>query len=221
MGVWVGKCVALAVGVRVGNGVDVTVGVLLAVQVGQGVSVRISVQVGKSVDVLVGVRVADRVDVAVGVLLGVQVGQWVSVGRKTWFGILVGVSICESVEVVTRVSVGAGISVTTGEMVCTAAGVMVAVRSNEAAGVEGTTGLAYFPLRTNALPAMTITIKINASPKYLRPAAIRLRRSGQLARRRLICMEWEPARILTKAPSKPKKMAMMRPVRISIGISEI
>jgi hypothetical protein len=29
-------------------------------------------------------------------------------------------------------------------------------------------------------------------------------------------MEWEPARILKKAPSKPEEMAMMRPVRISM-----
>jgi hypothetical protein len=205
-----------AVGVWVTDGVGVSVGVLLGVQVGQWVSVGIRVRVGKRVDVIVGVMVGCWVDVAVGVWLGVHVAQWVSVGCKTWLETIVGVNVCEIVAIKVGISVGAGMPVPTGVFVCAAVGTLVAVRSREATGVVGAAGWAYFPLRTNALPAMINTIKIKASQRNSRPAAIFLRRSGQLAIRRLVCMDWEAARILKKTPSKPRKMAMRRPVRMSM-----
>lgn len=181
------------------------------VRVGQWVSVGIKVWVGKRVDVFVGVREVG-VNVTVGVLVGVQVGQRVSVGKGVWLGSRVLVNVGAGVEVRVGVSVNAGVLVTAGVFVAVLDGTLVEVITGEAFGEVRRTGSEIFPFRKITTPAAIITIKIKASPKYRRPAAIRLRRSGQLAWRRLSCNERRPARILKKIPSKPREMKMMRPM---------
>jgi hypothetical protein len=184
----------------------------VGVRVGQRVSVGRGVGVGIRVDVAVGVRVEGRVDVLVGVRLGVQVGQRVSLGPGVWLGTGVLVNVCAGVEDRVGVSVGAGVLVRAGVFVCVSEGTFVVVHSGEAEGEVRNTDWVTSPVKIIPAPATIVTIKINASPKYRQPAAICLRRSGQLAWRRLTCKERTPARILKKTPSKPRKMAMMRPI---------
>jgi hypothetical protein len=168
------------------------------------------VWVGKSVDVCVGVREVG-VNVTVGVLVGVQVGQRVSVGKGVWLGSRVLVNVGAGVEVRVGVSVNVGVLVAAGVFVAVFDGTLVEVTTGEAFGEVRRTRPETFPFRIITTPAAMITIKINASPKYRRPAAICLRRSGQLAWRRLSCKERRPARILKKIPSKPREMKMTRP----------
>jgi hypothetical protein len=108
MGVWVGKCVDVAVGVWVEVTVGVLVGVLLGVQVGHRVSVGI-------IGVLLGIRVGHRVSVGTIVWVGkrVDVGVRVRVGDR--------VDVVVSIMVCVEVSVGSGVV----DFSCVGSGVII------------------------------------------------------------------------------------------------
>ena len=85
---------ANAVGVEVGDGVEVDDGVAVGLLVGDGVlvGVAVSVAVGVGLGVAVGVLVC--VLVLLGVKVGVWVGVWVTVGVVVGVGVLVGSFSC-------------------------------------------------------------------------------------------------------------------------------
>ena len=114
------------------------------------------------------------------------------------------------------VSVGIGVLEGTRLLVWVSVGVSVAVHVSEgvAVGRAGKSGRATAPVMINETQAIDIKTSTKDIPKKRQPADLCRLRSGQLALLRLTCMEWMPAQKLKKAPSKPSKMAIMRPVRI-------
>jgi UDP-3-O-[3-hydroxymyristoyl] glucosamine N-acyltransferase len=139
-----------------------------------------------------------RVDVAVGVRLTVQVAQWVSVGRGVQLGARVLVALGTGVDVMIGVSVGTGVSVARNGLVGVSDGVIVAVHVGVAVAdaAAGKSGRVPAPLIIKETQAIDRKTSPKDSPKKRLPADLCRLRSGQLALRRLTCMEWMPARKL-------------------------
>ena len=194
---------------------------MVGVSVGHGhlVSVALGVQVGTSVYVEEGVKVGVGVNVMVGVRLGVQVPQWVLVGRGVQVGanVLEGVLVIEGVREIVGdrvgVSVGASVLVETSVSVWVSEGVMVKVDVGMGVRKERFNGWATAPVIMKETQAMDIRTKRKDRPKNRQPEDLWRLRSGQLALLRLTCIAWIPARKLKKAPNRPRRMAIMRPVR--------
>jgi hypothetical protein len=129
---------------------------------------------------------------------------------------MVGVRVMVDVRV--GVSVGEAVLVHTVVYVCVSEGVFVAVQPGEATGEERMTGWITPPVMIKETQAISKRTTKIAIPKKREPATLCRCRSGQLAWRRLICMEWMPARKAKKAPTKPRRMKIIRPVRMPIEV---
>jgi hypothetical protein len=176
--------------------VEVGLGQRVCVESGveEGASVLVGgrVRVGGEVNVMVGifeeVAVITRVALGIGelvyVLLGVRVGQrvWVGLGR------LRGVAVSTGVKGVVAVSDGIGVAVA-GTGVGVSNGVPVSVCTGAAVRARK---IFNWSKANTVLTASRAMIR-KARAKYRHPVDMNLRRSGQLAWRRPICMERTPA----------------------------